>query len=365
VTPVMLVAPVSRPRFLIFGGTVAAVSAALVLSTPVAAEDSLPEPGRAVASKKVEKREGLTLSYWTPRRMSRAIPLTVEPPNASPSTSVAGGRESRGDPILIEGDPPAGPEGSPDGAPRDESLARSSAPPRAPGPIPFSSAELPDTTSFPNRTHGNVFFTLGRTGYSCSATVVNSPSQSVVVTAGHCVHFGGKGRPWATNWVFAPGYQDGSAPFGTWAARRLFTTKGWRKRTRFAYDVGAAAVHPNAAGAVESVVGSRGIAFNQPRDQFYRSFGYPLHPQPKFDGESLWACDSQYGYSDPYPEPRGPAQSAIGCDMGAGSSGGSWVVADQYVNSVNSFGYSFLPDILFGTYFGNAAAKVYTAAVGA
>jgi hypothetical protein len=362
----MLGRHVSRLRFLISGGAVASVSAALVLSAPAMAEESLPKPGRAVVSKQVGKRAERVLSYWTRTRMSHAIPLTVEPPDASASSSVTGrGGSSRGDPILIEGQAPGGSGGSPDAAPRGERLSRGFAPPRAPGPIPFSSTEMTDATAFPNRTHGNVFFTLGRADYSCTATVVNSLSQSVVVTAGHCVHFGGKGHPWATNWTFAPGYQDGFAPFGTWAARRLFTTKGWRKRTRFAYDVGAAAVHPNAAGAVETVVGSRGIAFNQPREQFYRSFGYPVHPQPKFDGESLWTCDSQYGYSDPYPEPRGPAQSAIGCDMGAGSSGGSWVVADQYVNSVNSFGYSFLPDVLFGTYFGNAAAKVYAAAAGA
>jgi V8-like Glu-specific endopeptidase len=362
----MLVRHVSRLRFLISGGAVASVSAALVLSAPASAEESLPKPGRAVVSKHVGNRAERVLSYWTRKRMSHAVPLAVDPSGASPSSSVAGrARSSRGNPILIEGEPPGGSEGSPDGAPGSERLPREFARSRASGPIPFSTAELTDTTSFPNRTHGNVFFTLGRADYSCSATVVNTPSQSVVVTAGHCVHFGGKGRPWATHWVFAPGYHDGSAPFGAWAARRLFTTKGWRKRTRFAYDVGAAAVHPNAAGALETVVGSRGIAFNQPREQFYRSFGYPVQPQPKYDGESLWTCDSQYGYSDPYPEPRGPAQSAIGCDMGAGSSGGSWIVADQYVNSVNSFGYLFLPDILFGTYFGNAAAKVYAKAAGA
>ena len=48
-------------------------------------------------------------------------------------------------------------------------------------------------------------------------------------------------RPWATNLIFAPGYQDRIAPFGTWSARRLFTTKLWRKKARFSGDVGAAA----------------------------------------------------------------------------------------------------------------------------
>ena len=119
------------------------------------------------------------------------------------------------------------------------------------------------------------------------------------------------------------------------------------------------------AQTVEGAVGARGIAFNQPREQVYRSFGYPLTPKPKFDGESLWACDSQFGMVDPYPERQGPAESGIGCDMAAGSSGGGWVVNDQYVNSVNSFGYAFYPEILFGTYFGDLAADVYARAAAA
>jgi hypothetical protein len=358
----MLVRPLSRLRIVISGGTVAAVAVTLALPASAGADDSLPKPGGAVASHAVGKGPKRVLAYWTHKRMSHATPLAVEPPDIPPSSSTAP-PEPAGDPILIDGDPPAGWEDQL-GESGDESLGRGFAPTGTPGPIPFTSSELIDTTEYPNRTHGNVFFTLGRSNYSCSATVVNSPTQSVVLTAGHCVHYGGKHRPWATNWVFLPGYQDAVAPFGAWVARQLFTTKGWRKRARFAHDVGAAAVYPNAAGqTVESVVGSRGLAFNQPREQVYRSFGYPVQPEPKFDGESLWICDSQYGYMDPYPEPRGPAQSAIGCDMGAGSSGGSWVVNDQYVNSVNSFGYSFLPNILFGTYFGDVAAKVYSAAV--
>jgi hypothetical protein len=32
------------------------------------------------------------------------------------------------------------------------------------------------------------------------------------------------------------------------------------------------------------------------------------------------------------------------------------------VNSTNSFGYSFIEEVLFGPYYGNLAAKVYGAA---
>ena len=299
------------------------------------------------------------VGYWTPERMAHATPLEVEAPtSAQVSASAAGATSGGGEPIEI---PPEAPDGWRPGA--------DTAVPGAVGDsnrqaIPYSSVELTDTTSYPNVVHGIVFFRLGRYDYSCSGTVVNSPSQSVVITAGHCVHYGGRGGGWATHWVFVPGYQDKIAPFGGWSARRLFTTKGWRKRGRFSYDVGAAAMNVNAAGqTVEGTVGARGVAFNQPREQAFRSFGYPVSPKPKFDGESLWVCDSAFGTLDPFPERSGPAQSGIGCDMGAGSSGGGWVVGDQFVNSVNSFGYTFMPNVLFGTYFGDAAAQVYGRAV--
>ena len=298
--------------------------------------------------------------------MAHAKPLSVESPAAAghaPSTHSS--TQPQGDPVVIDPAAPAGwqpysttpaPAGDRGGIPYQSS----------PGPISYTSFELTDTTSYPNRTHGIIFFKLGKFNYSCSGTAVNSTSGSVVMTAGHCVHEGGRHRPWATNLIFAPGYQDRVAPFGTWAARRLFTTKLWRKKARFSGDVGAAALNPNPAGqTVLSAVGARGIAFNLPRELTYRAYGYPVTPDPPFDGESLWACDSQFGYTDPYPEPKGPTQSAIGCNMQAGSSGGGWVVDDQFVNSSNSFGYSFLPEILFGPYYGDLAAQVYGSAAAA
>jgi hypothetical protein len=295
------------------------------------------------------------VGYWTPERMADATPLEVEaPPLPQASASAVGTTSGGGGPIEI---PPEAPDGwQPGTTAAVGDFGRQA--------LPYSSVELTETTSYPNVVHGIVFFRLGRYDYSCSGTVVNSPSQSVVITAGHCVHYGGRGGGWATHWVFVPGYQDKATPFGGWSARRLFTTKGWRKKGQFAYDVGAAAMNANAAGqTVEGTVGARGIAFNQPREQAFRSFGYPVSPKPKFDGESLWACDSAFGGLDPYGGRHGPPQSAIGCDMGAGSSGGGWVVGDQFVNSVNSFGYVFMPNVLFGTYFGDAAAQVYGRAV--
>jgi V8-like Glu-specific endopeptidase len=318
-----------------------------------------------VAAKRVARSASHVSAYWTASRMAHATPLTVQAPTAEtgeawPAPWAHSATKPPVESIVI---PPAAPQGwqpqttSPPAAGDRESRTDGTA---GPGPIPFTSAELTDTTSYPTRTHGIVFFTLGKFDYSCSGTAVSSVNQSVVMTAGHCVNEGGKHQSWATNFLFVPGYQDHFEPFGAWPARRLFTTKGWRRRARFSGDVGAATMSPNAAGqTVEAAIGARGIAFDLPREQTYRAYGYPVSPRPKFDGESLWACDSQYGYSDPFPELKGPPQSAIGCDMEAGASGGGWVIDDQYVNSTSSFGYSFLPGVLFGSYYGDLAAQVY------
>jgi V8-like Glu-specific endopeptidase len=347
------------------GAAAAVISAALALAGAASASE-LPEPGRAVASHRLDGSAKRIAAYWTRERMRDAVPLTVEPPASRAAQPTAGSEQRAGEPILIAGEPPAG--AGPSTPPRSSELALDSergATASGGGPIPFTSAELTDTTSFPTSTHGIAFLKLGKSRYSCSATVVQSATQSVLLTAGHCVHGGGKRSTWASNLLFAPGYQDKLAPFGRWTARRLFTTKGWRKRARFADDIGAAALNLNPAGqTAESVVGSRGVAFNLPREQAYRAYGYPIEPAPKFDGESLWTCESQFGYTDPLPEPRGVPQSGIGCDMGGGASGGSWVVGDAYVNSSTSFGYPFLDNVVFGPYYGNAAAKVYAAAGG-
>jgi V8-like Glu-specific endopeptidase len=344
----------------------AALTIAIALPALAGAQNGIPHHGRGVTATRVRMSAHSATAYWTRARMAHAKPLSVESPAAAghaPSTHSS--TQPQGDPVVIDPAAPAGwqpysttpaPAGDRGGIPYQSS----------PGPISYTSFELTDTTSYPNRTHGIIFFKLGKFNYSCSGTAVNSTSGSVVMTAGHCVHEGGRHRPWATNLIFAPGYQDRVAPFGTWAARRLFTTKLWRKKARFSGDVGAAALNPNPAGqTVLSAVGARGIAFNLPRELTYRAYGYPVTPDPPFDGESLWACDSQFGYTDPYPEPKGPPQSAIGCNMQAGSSGGGWVVDDQFVNSSNSFGYSFLPEILFGPYYGDLAAQVYGSAAAA
>lgn len=312
--------------------------AALLLVVPAAAHASVVEAGAVSTVRDLD-------AYWTPERMSEARPAKV----------------------VLPGDPAALDSGT-------------SGPETKAGPIPYTRYELPNTTAFPERVHGKVFFTKPGIGnYVCSGTVVNGSNDSTVMTAGHCV-YGGSGF-W-TNWVFVPGYRNGSAPFGTWTASTLFAPSGWTTTAiapdppnpNYKFDYAAAVINRNSAGLeLEDVVGARGIAFNQSTNQHFISHGYPAAPlpppsPPTFDGSKLWACESDFGGLDLNLGGVGPPTMAIGCDMTGGSSGGGWVITDAsgnaFVNSVNSYKYGPEPEMMFGPYFDSTTQMLFNQAQG-
>ena len=104
------------------------------------------------------------------------------------------------------------------------------------------------------------------------------------------------------------------------------------------------------------MVGGRGIAFNYDRNQSFVDYGYPA--APPFDGSKLWVCEAAHATDD---TSASPATMGIGCDMTGGSSGGGWTVGNS-VYSVNSYGYSNQPNVMYGPYQGTVAQGVYNAA---
>jgi V8-like Glu-specific endopeptidase len=291
--------------------------AAFVLAAPAAASaaPAILESGDS-ARTAAEVRE-----YWTPKRMENAKPV----------------------PVLNRSD-----DGS--GAPT----------PRA-GIISYTSGELTETTLFPNRVHGKVFFTRpGAGNFVCSGTAVEAANLSTVITAGHCVNWEGV---WATNFEFVPGYpaKDGNGDplYGEWPAtdEALAAPSQWVSAGYFEYDVGAAVVAENSGQALEEVVGARDILFNPPVSGAVRSYGYPA--QSPFTGSKLRYCDSALGNRDPLSGGGGAPQTmGIGCDMNGGSSGGGWVVNGAVI-SVNSYTRSSTPEVMYGPYFGSTAEALY------
>lgn len=222
-------------------------------------------------------------------------------------------------------------------------------------PVPFASFQEPNPTVYPNSTNGRLFGSINGLGdYSCSATVLDTRNGRLILTAGHCVFDPRLGR-FAKDLTFVPAYADAQAPFGVWTWSSLLTTREWVRSGNSNFDYATVKLAKINATPIEAVVGGRVLKTTIKRNQFYGAFGYPANLA---GGERMWTCLSEYAGKDPQAFRRGPAASAMGCDMTAGASGGGWVTADQKIVSVSSFGYLQEPNILYGPYLTRLARNI-------
>ncbi|WP_171163509.1 serine protease [Streptomyces sp. I05A-00742] len=317
------------------GALLAACSLAVPGLAAGAADAAPPPVAERTAAATAEARQR-TADFWTPERMRSATPLDVTVDRiAAPSAPAPGGRHTTVAPTAA-------------GTGRASADVRSF--PQAGGPWTGGGAVV--------KTSGRVFFTMqGRTA-SCSGDAVTSGNRSTVITAGHCVKYQGN---WHTNWTFAPGYHDGQAPYGTWAAAKTLSTPQWTASEDMNFDIGAAVVGPLDGKRLTDVVGGQGLDFNGGYNKRMYSFGFPA--ASPYDGSKLIHCSGNATKDFLLTKDHG-----LGCNMTGGSSGGPWFTSfDEATGtglqaSVNSFGYTFLPNTMFGPYFGDEAKALYNQA---
>ncbi|UQX02084.1 peptidase [Streptomyces sp. RerS4] len=287
----------------------------------------------AAAEAPASFRQQQTPGFWTAERMRQATPLdlTAAPKGARPTPSPADR------PTLV----------APTQASTEVTQASPTAFPQAGGAWTGSGAVV--------KTSGRVFFTMGDRTASCSGDSVTSANGSTVMTAGHCVKYQGA---WHTNWVFVPAYNNGNAPYGQWAATKTFATEQWAASEDMNMDVGLAVVAPLNGQKLSQVVGAQGILFNGGYNKKMYSFGFPA--AAPYDGTKLVYCSGNSGKDFLLTKDH-----SLGCNMTGGSSGGPWFQDFNEATglgtqvSVNSFGYTFLPNRMFGPYFGNEAKAAY------
>jgi len=204
---------------------------------------------------------------------------------------------------------------------------------------------------------GKVFFTNSAgQDMVCSGTAIVSSNHSVVDTAGHCLY-------WNNNWVqkviFCPLYDNGSTPYGCWAARDLEVPSDWinRKPNDLHHDFGMAIVAPTSQGKLTDIVGGAGWTYNQPADQAFYAYGYPAgHP---FDGQTRQSCENRSGT---LWKLAGGIVVSIPCDMTGGSSGGPWFIqinGNLYLDGHNDFTSTIKPGHMFSPYYDDTWYALY------
>jgi V8-like Glu-specific endopeptidase len=105
----------------------------------------------------------------------------------------------------------------------------------------------------------------------CTASVVDSPGENLLITAAHCM----AGRPLgpATGVVFAPGYHDGKFPYGTWFIRATYVDSAWEQDHNPNDDV-AFLVAGRAGTHIERHTGAETLMVDRP-PQVVQVIGYP------------------------------------------------------------------------------------------
>ncbi|ROR72475.1 trypsin-like serine peptidase [Bogoriella caseilytica] len=322
----------SPRRVRITAGVAAAAATLLMGSQAVAAQERVAEVPVVDRHTIATPLSAAASQSWSAERMEAAVPRDLPETGGQVTTEVA-----VGDPLVILGET-AEPEV------RAELLEEAALDAGIASETPVSHI-------------GKVFFTIAGVDYVCSANSVVSDNDATVATAGHCLNDGA--GTFASDFIFVPAYDNGQAPYGQWPAVDLITASAWSQQEDINYDIGFAVVSSSDGASLTEAVGASGVAFNQPRGQSYTAYGYPAGFP--FDGETLETC-AGVAQNDTF---GGTQSIGIPCDMTGGSSGGPWLLGSGPTgvqNSVNSFGYHALPDVMFGPYWGEVAEAVYAAA---
>jgi V8-like Glu-specific endopeptidase len=197
-------------------------------------------------------------------------------------------------------------------------------------------------------------------GHFCTASVVDSPHNDVIVTAAHCLNSGNGGSD-KRNVAFVPAYADGKAPYGIWEPAKYVMDPRWVKSADPDLDVAFVVLKSHDGKNIEQVLGANKIEFDPGYAHQVRVTGYPASVDAPI------ACDNRTVKQDPdYLE--------FACaDFYGGTSGSPWVTGYNAQTRTGTIigilgGYEeggSTPDVSYSDYLGNDIQKLYDDAISA
>jgi V8-like Glu-specific endopeptidase len=120
---------------------------------------------------------------------------------------------------------------------------------------------------------GALFYDNAQGDHYCTASVLDSPHNNLLVTAAHCIY--GQNGGYSKNIVFVPGYDNGDMPYGVWTTKSLLVDDRWIKSSDPDLDVGFVSLESNGGKNIEQVLGANRLGVNKGFDNIVRVTGYP------------------------------------------------------------------------------------------
>ncbi|MFI9327467.1 trypsin-like serine peptidase [Kitasatospora sp. NPDC052868] len=279
----------------------------------------------------------------------------VAGPTVTAAAPASAGSEAAAPPPSVDAAAPAdsaAPAGSPSPADSPSSVDNPSpvaAPASSAAPAPPALGTTATAPATPESATVGALFTgaVAAGGHFCTASVLHSTTGNLLLTAAHCLS--------STSGVtFAPGYRDGTAPYGTWRVTAIHTTTGWSQDGDQDEDFAILETASNAGRRIEDVVGANRLGTDEPFGVTVRLYGYPNGS----DGPVL--CTDSTGRQSTY-------QRVVDCpDYPGGTSGGPWIstATGHVVGAIGGYqegGDS--PDTSYSAYFDHTIAALYDEAV--
>ncbi|MGV9265714.1 trypsin-like serine peptidase [Kitasatospora sp. NPDC003701] len=278
----------------------------------------------------------------SPSVSAPAVTASSAPPSSAPSSPASP------DAVLQAAAPTETPSADADGpAATDAPTGPATATPTATPPVALGTTAVAPVT--PESTTVGALFSgaVAAGNHFCTASVLHSTTGNLLLTAAHCLSS-------TAGVTFAPGYRDGTAPYGTWRVTAIHTTTGWSRDGDQDEDFAILETASNGGRRIEDVVGANQLGTDEPFGATVRLYGYPGGT------EDPVLCTNTTGRQSAY-------QRVVDCpDYPGGTSGGPWIstTTGHVVGAIGGYqqgGDS--PDTSYSAYFDHTIAALYKEAV--
>lgn len=130
----------------------------------------------------------------------------------------------------------------------------------------------PSAANSPGSSIVGVIFPPHSDQQGCTATVINSYTRDLILTAAHCVSGSGAG------WTFAPDWHSGAAPRGRWTVTAAYALPGWMSDQDPQQDMAMLKVAPRVIDGQErklqTVTGAADVGLAPPAGQHVTDIAY-------------------------------------------------------------------------------------------